>query len=165
MASNARLRSGVPPKANSTRRRADAGEWKVLPKVCERPVPEWPDFARAEGCALEKWAEVWRKPQAEMWHELGMVDIVAIYVKTLVDVGEDSMPTPQRLASLRQQADTLLLTPAAMRGCRYVIDGDEDHLKLKNVLALVERAKTGDDDEQVITRRFKTAQPVADDAE
>lgn len=83
----ARTVSGPPPDPNSLRsaRAAEAGGWKTLPaEGYGGPVPEWP-LTEATPREDDLWGDLWAKPQAVMWAELGQELEVALFCRTLAE--------------------------------------------------------------------------------
>jgi hypothetical protein len=83
----ARTVSGPPPDPNSLRsaRAAEAGGWRTLPaEGCTGPVPEWP-LTEATPREETLWADLWAKPQAVMWAEMGQELEVALFCRTLAE--------------------------------------------------------------------------------
>lgn len=83
----ARTVSGPPPDPNSLRqaRAAEAGGWKTLPaEGYGGEVPEWP-LTEATPREETLWADLWAKPQAVMWAELGQALEVALFCRTLAE--------------------------------------------------------------------------------
>lgn len=79
--------SGPAPDPNALRRdrKTDAAGWRVLP-ADGRPddAPEWPLTEPADR-ERDVWDDLWEKPQAVMWEELGQALEVALFVRTLVE--------------------------------------------------------------------------------
>jgi hypothetical protein len=64
---------------------AEAGGWKTLPaEGYSGEVPEWP---LTEPTPREQaiWGDLWAKPQAVMWAELGQALEVALFCRTLAE--------------------------------------------------------------------------------
>lgn len=79
--------SGPPPDPNSLRqaRAAEAGGWKTLPaEGYAGPLPEWP-LTEATPREEDIWGDLWAKPQAVMWAELGQALEVALFCRTLAE--------------------------------------------------------------------------------
>ncbi|MEV7584402.1 hypothetical protein [Streptomyces erythrochromogenes] len=79
--------SGPAPDPNALRRdrKTDAAGWRTLPadgRVAE--VPDWP-LTEATDREHEVWLDLWEKPQALMWEELGQALEVALFVRTLAE--------------------------------------------------------------------------------
>lgn len=83
----ARTVSGPPPDPNSLRqaRAAEAGGWKTLPaEGYAGPVPDWP-LTEATPREDVLWADLWVKPQALVWAEMGQELEVALFCRTLAE--------------------------------------------------------------------------------
>ena len=141
----ARSRSGPPPDPNALRRdRADDAGWVTLPadgfkgEVPEFPLPAisiydiyWVDKERVkefDGDATEAlherevalWADLWRKPQAEMWSQLGLTYEVAAYVRGYIESTSAESNAGLKTAVLRMAAEIGLSLPG-MHGLRWKI--------------------------------------------
>jgi hypothetical protein len=116
----ARVRSGPAPDPNALHRERDSAEWSVLPAQ-GRPgaPPAWP-LTRASNRELGIWGELWAKPQAVKWEELGQEYEVALYVRRLM-VAEKKNAPATAMTALRQLADSLGLTTPGMRCNRWRI--------------------------------------------
>jgi len=83
--------------------------------------PAWP-LSRASKRERELWRRAWRRPQALVWEQLGVEELVAFYVRTLARA-----EAPDSAIGLgtqvRQLADSLGLTPAGLRMHRWRILG------------------------------------------
>lgn len=117
----ARARSGPPPDPNALRRRPrDAGEWWTLPADGrEGDPPTWP-LSRVKKRELEVWTDLWRKPQAVAWEQLGQNYEVAMYVRRLVQA-EAPMAMPALGTLVRQLGEALGLTIPGMARNRWKI--------------------------------------------
>lgn len=118
----ARVVSGPPPDPNALRRdrKDDRGSWTMLPAEGRpgRP-PLWP-LADATPREADVWSELWEKPQAIMWEQLGQVLEVALFTRTLVEAEQpDSRVDVRKLA--RQYLDSLGLSVAGMLRNRWKI--------------------------------------------
>lgn len=133
----ARRGAGAKPDPSALRRdRKDDAEWLVLPREgYQGPIPRYPlpdevdpdtgAFNQARKLAEAKlWREVWRKPQATVWSELGMVHDVAIYVRGLYESGLPGASAGLRTWALRAGAE-LGLTLPGMLALRWVYAEDE----------------------------------------
>ncbi|MEU6295020.1 hypothetical protein [Streptomyces erythrochromogenes] len=79
--------SGPAPDPNALRRerKTDAAGWRALPADGRPgPAPEWP-LTEATEREHDVWLDLWEKPQAVMWEELGQVLEVALFVRTLAE--------------------------------------------------------------------------------
>lgn len=117
----ARARSGPPPDPNALRRRQhNAGEWWTLPADGRAgDPPKWP-LTRAKKRELDVWADLWAKPQAVAWEQLGQDYEVAMYVRRLVQA--ETPYAPPALGTLvRQLGEALGLTIPGMARNRWKI--------------------------------------------
>ncbi|MEU3620614.1 hypothetical protein ABZ725_51520 [Streptomyces sp. NPDC006872] len=83
----ARAVSGPAPDPRSLRssRAADKGGWRTLPAEGRgAPAPEWPLTTPADR-ELDLWDELWSKPQAVAWEDMGQELEVALFVRTLAE--------------------------------------------------------------------------------
>jgi hypothetical protein len=89
-----------------------AGQWDGEP-------PAWPlDFrTEREG---DVWVELWRKPQAAMWDQLGQALEVALFVRLLVAAEQPDAKT-ELIKTLRQYLDSLGLSVQGMLRNRWKI--------------------------------------------
>jgi hypothetical protein len=110
----ARSTSGPAPDPNALRRdrRTDAAAWVDLPRVCEKPAPEWP-LEGATDRETVVWERLWAYPQAAQWHELGLADEVALYVRYFVEAEQPGAKAAVRTL-VRQHQDLLGLSTAGM---------------------------------------------------
>lgn len=118
----ARTVSGPPPDPNSLRqmRAAEAGGWKTLPaEGYAGPVPEWP-LTEATPREENIWADLWAKPQAVMWAELGQSLEVALFCRTLAEAERpDARADIKKM--VRGYLDSLGLSVAGMLRNRWKI--------------------------------------------
>ena len=145
----ARARSGPPADPNALRRdRKDDREWVSLPaegfagEVPVFPLPRIPVYnvyfadkervKEFDSDATEErwesetglWAELWAKPQAFMWDQLGLKFQVAAYVRAYLEsVGPDSN-AGLKTAALRMEAE-LGLSTVGMGQLRWKFSADE----------------------------------------
>lgn len=157
MPAAARSAQGIVKPTNARGRGKDAAEWKTIPREVAKAVPPWPEGFEAEPQMLSKWDEMWHKPQANVWHEIGMYEQVAVYVQLLFNVAYNGMPPAPLIGQLNRMSDALLLTPAALRAQRYTIEASEDGNGIVQTLTLIanERAQR--------ESRIKRA-PIADES-
>ncbi|MFJ4863410.1 hypothetical protein [Streptomyces sp. NPDC088748] len=83
----ARAVSGPAPDPNALRRerKTDAAGWRTLPADGRMgDPPAWP-LTEATEREQDVWLDLWEKPQAVMWEELGQVLEVALFVRTLAE--------------------------------------------------------------------------------
>jgi hypothetical protein len=79
--------SGPAPDPNALRRnrKSDAAGWRTLPAAGrEGEPPEWP-LTEATDREWDVWGDLWEKPQAVMWEEMGQSLEVALFVRTLAE--------------------------------------------------------------------------------
>lgn len=111
---------GPPPKDPSQRRRRSPkpGFEQLPPEGRVAPAPEWP-FGEPSAAEAAKWEELWRLPQAIKWEQMHCEDIVALYVRTLVQAVvslDDKLMT-----QCRQLDRNLGLSPKAMRDLQWEV--------------------------------------------
>lgn len=132
----ARARSGPPPDPNALRRdRMDDAGWTTLPAAgYQGDVPAFPlpknliydvyymdkerireldtdatEAARDAEVAL--WDELWAKPQAQQWADLGLKYEVAAYVRAYLESNASDAPAALKTAALRMSAEIGLSLP------------------------------------------------------
>lgn len=145
----ARRNSGPPPDPAALRRdRKDDASWVTLPAegfqgdVPEFPLPRAVQFDtyfedgkkvtepdQAETLAVweaeqELWGELWRKPQAAMWAQLGMTYEVAAYVRAFLESVRADASAGLKTAVLRMSAEIGLSLPG-MHSMRWKFSEDE----------------------------------------
>jgi hypothetical protein len=101
-------------------RAAEAGGWKTLPADgYAGPVPEWP-LTEATPREEDIWADLWAKPQAVMWAELGQALEVALFCRTLAEAERpDARADIKKM--VRGYLDSLGLSVAGMLRNRWKI--------------------------------------------
>jgi len=118
----ARTVSGPPPDPNSLRqaRAAEAGGWKTLPaEGYDGPLPEWP-LTEATPRERDIWGDLWSKPQAVMWAELGQDLEVALFCRTLAEAEQpDARADIKKM--VRGYLDSLGLSVSGMLRNRWKI--------------------------------------------
>ena len=132
----ARARSGPAPDPMALRRdRTDDAGWIVLPAAgYQGDVPEFPlpknliyDVYRVDGERIREldheatdaareaevalWTELWAKPQASQWAELGLKYEVAAYVRAYLESNAADAPAALKTAALRMSAEIGLSLP------------------------------------------------------
>lgn len=118
----ARVVSGPAPDPTALRRDrpADAAGWRTLPAEGRTgAAPEWPltDETVRE---WDLWVELWARPQAVMWAELGQDFEVALFVRTLAEAeNPESRVDVKKLA--RTYLDSLGLSVQGMLRNRWKI--------------------------------------------
>ncbi|MFJ9662827.1 hypothetical protein ACIRPR_33370 [Streptomyces griseoflavus] len=127
----ARTVSGPPPDPNSLRqmKAAEVGGWKTLPADgYAGPVPEWP-LTEATPREEAIWADLWAKPQAVMWAELGQALEVALFCRTLAEAERpDARADIKKM--VRGYLDSLGLSVAGMLRNRWRIAPSADAVVL-----------------------------------
>lgn len=120
----ARVRSGPARDPNAIRRNRDRdGGFEILPASGrEGDPPPWP-FGTPRKFERERWAEVWRTPQAIMWERLGMEVPVAIYVRSLAEASKPGA-SAMKMNNLLRQIDTLGLSQGGLDRNRWRIVDD-----------------------------------------
>lgn len=83
----------------------------------------WPLDGKTPG-EVKLWRALWRKPQAEVWAELGLTYQVAHYCRTYLAATEPGAPASLTTAVLRQE-DTLGLSTVGLAALRWRIPRDE----------------------------------------
>lgn len=132
----ARARSGPPPDPNALRRdRMDDAGWTTLPAAgYQGDVPDFPlpknliydvyymDKERireldtdateaARDAEVTLWDELWAKPQAQQWADLGLKYEVAAYVRAYLESNASDAPAALKTAALRMSAEIGLSLP------------------------------------------------------
>jgi hypothetical protein len=128
--------SGPPPDPNALRRRrpSDAAGWKTLPAEGRTgPLPEWP-LSESTDREWNLWAELWEKPQAVMWEEMGQALEVALFVRTLAEAERpDARVDIKKM--IRGYLDSLGLSVSGMNRNRWriapVMDTEADVVPLE----------------------------------
>lgn len=108
------------PNALDTSRRKDTSGLIELPAGDRLdPPPEWP-LGDQTAVEIDMWARYWRKPQAQYWLDLGMVEVVALFVRQFCEAA-----TPKNSAENRKAAQSFVsmlgLTGPALKAAGYVI--------------------------------------------
>lgn len=121
----ARPRSGPPADPTALRRdRKDDKEWVTLPaEGFTGVVPAFP-LAEALEAETAMWAELWEKPQAFMWSQLGLENQVATYVRNFLKATAHDAAVGWMTPVLRQEAE-LGLSTVGMGQLRWKIAVDE----------------------------------------
>lgn len=119
----ARLRSGPAPDPNALRRDRDGKDWVKLDGPLDRPAPPWPtEFGAANEAELGLWKRLWEtKPQARVWAADHCEEMVALYVRILIDASDPTAPAA-RATQAKQLAESLLLTTPALLAARYTVN-------------------------------------------
>ena len=116
---------GPPPKPASERRRRNApiANTTRLPARRDGSTPRWP-LSKARPGELAKWRRLWELPQAVYWERVRCEDVVARYVRTVIDAEEPDAPMSVRKAA-QDLEDRLGLNPMAMLRLRLEVAADE----------------------------------------
>lgn len=118
----ARAVSGPPPDPRSLRstKAIDKGGWRTLPaEGREGEPPEWPLTTAAER-ELDLWDDLWSKPQAVAWEDMGQELEVALFVRTLAEAERaDARVDVKKM--VRGYLDSLGLSVAGMNRNRWKI--------------------------------------------
>ncbi|MFE0270824.1 hypothetical protein ACFWZY_01590 [Streptomyces sp. NPDC058992] len=118
----ARVVSGPAPDPNALRRnrKDDRSSWTMLPAEGRPgPPPAWP-LSEPSAREQDMWSELWEKPQALMWEQLGQVLEVALFTRTLIEAEQvDAKVDVRKLA--RQYLDSLGLSVQGMLRNRWKI--------------------------------------------
>ncbi|MGW2260284.1 hypothetical protein ACWCXE_21080 [Streptomyces sp. NPDC001780] len=118
----ARAVSGPAPDPRSLRstKTADKSGWRTLPAEGRgRPAPEWPLTTAAER-ELDLWDDLWGKPQAVAWEDMGQELEVALFVRTLAEAERaDGRVDVKKM--VRSYLDSLGLSVAGMNRNRWKV--------------------------------------------
>lgn len=135
-----RAGGGRPPSAVSRRRDRAKAAGVVSPTLSRRgslvvePIdgttllpawgrggnpPAWP-LSKASARERQVWRREWKRPQAVAWEALGLEELVAAYVRTLVRFEEPASPVGLG-TQVRQLADSLGLSAPGLRMLRWRI--------------------------------------------
>jgi len=120
-----RARSGPAPDPNALRRdRKDDAGWVTLPADGYDGVkPAFP-LQGASGFELDLWDELWCKPQAFMWANLGLERQVAAYVRAYAESVLADASAGLKTAVLRMESELGISVPG-MHSLRWKIDDVE----------------------------------------
>lgn len=114
--------SGPAPDPNALRRNrpSDAAGWKTLPAEGRTgEPPEWP-LSEATPRELVLWDELWAKPQAVVWEDLGQDLEVALFARTLAEAEKpDARVDVKKM--VRPYLDSLGLSVSGMLRNRWRI--------------------------------------------
>ncbi|MGW3627294.1 hypothetical protein [Streptomyces sp. NPDC000880] len=114
--------SGPAPDPNALRRnrKTDQAGWRTLPADGRTgELPEWP-LTEATDREWDIWTDLWAKPQAEMWEDLGQVLEVALFARTLAEAEKpDARVDVKKM--VRPYLDSLGLSVAGMLRNRWRI--------------------------------------------
>ncbi len=118
----ARPVSGPAPDPNALRRTrpSDQSRWTMLPAEGRQGNPPWWPLTEANERERVLWDELWERPQAVMWDQLGQTLEVALFVRTLAESEQPgSILASRQLA--RQSMESLGLTVQGMLRNRWKI--------------------------------------------
>lgn len=122
-----RVVSGPPPDPNALRRNrpGDAAGWRTLPaEGPSAPPPSWPLVSHPDPIMAareaELWDDLWRRPQAEAWADLGQDYEVGMYVRKLAEA-EQPRASVELQKVVRQYLDSLGLSVQGMLRNRWKI--------------------------------------------
>ncbi|WP_241193093.1 hypothetical protein [Streptomyces sp. ADI98-10] len=114
--------SGPPPDPRSLKSAAsmDKGGWRTLPAEGRGgEPPEWP-LTEAADRELDLWDDMWAKPQAVAWEDMGQELEVALFVRTLAEAERaDARVDVKKM--VRGYLDSLGLSVAGMNRNRWKI--------------------------------------------
>lgn len=118
----ARSVSGPAPDPRSLRssKAMDKGGWRTLPAEGRGgPAPEWP-LTTASERELDLWDELWAKPQAVAWEDMGQELEAALFVRTLAEAERaDGRVDVKKM--VRGYLDSLGLSVAGMNRNRWKV--------------------------------------------
>lgn len=118
----ARAVSGPAPDPRSLRstKAQDKGGWRTLPaEGRQAPAPEWP-LTTASDRELDLWDDLWAKPQAVAWEDMGQELEVALFVRTLAEAERaDGRVDVKKM--VRGYLDSLGLSVAGMNRNRWKV--------------------------------------------
>lgn len=118
----ARAVSGPAPDPRSLKsaQAMDKGGWRTLPaEGREGDAPEWPLTTPADR-ELDLWDDMWSKPQATAWEDMGQELEVALFVRTLAEAERaDARVDVKKM--VRSYLDSLGLSVAGMNRNRWKI--------------------------------------------
>ncbi|MGW1278027.1 phage terminase small subunit [Streptomyces tsukubensis] len=146
--------SGPPPDPNALRRnrKSDASGWRTLPAEGRTgPVPEWP-LTEPTDREHDLWVDLWEKPQACAWEDLGQALEVALFVRTLAEAERpDARVDVKKM--VRSYLDSLGLSVAGMLRNRWkVAPGPEADAPADLQAAVVPRRRSARDRFKVVPR-------------
>ncbi len=123
----ARAVSGPPPDPRSMRsaKSMEKGGWRTLPAEGRTgDAPEWP-LTEAADRELDLWDDLWAKPQAVAWEDMGQELEVALFVRTLAEAERvDARVDVKKM--VRGYLDSLGLSVAGMNRNRWKIAPSAD---------------------------------------
>ncbi len=122
----ARVASGPPPDPNALRRnrKSDAAGWRTLPAEGRPgPPPKFP-LVDVQPREWDLWRDLWSRPQAVMWEEMGQAYEVALLVRNLSEAEQPGARADVQKV-VRQYMDSLGLTVQGMLRNRWKVDQAE----------------------------------------
>ncbi|MDX3405536.1 hypothetical protein PV708_04760 [Streptomyces sp. ME02-6977A] len=118
----ARAVSGPAPDPTSLRssKAMDKGGWRTLPAEGRgEPAPEWP-LTTPSDREMELWEDLWAKPQAVAWEDMGQELEVALACRTLAEAERaDGRVDVKKM--VRGYLDSLGLSVAGMNRNRWKV--------------------------------------------
>lgn len=112
------------PKHDPANRRKRVGPVLLPAEGRKGPAPMWPLQTKVTAEELAHWSRLWSKPQAVMWEQQDLSEMVARYCRMAVEASK-----PDATAALHSQVtmmeDRLGLSPRAMRMLLWQIAPDE----------------------------------------
>lgn len=162
LGTNAARFNGPPPDPNSLRSAKRGAEWTRIPRNARegQDTPDWPVFLSEPSMEeLAFWAELWKKPQAVFWLRDGMIQAVAMYVRTYISSMQPGGFVTEKTAAHRQ-ADALLLTTPALLAAKVLIvepEGESEQSATISSHPAVAQATSS------VRSRFTVVTPSSDD--
>lgn len=125
----ARRNAGRSPDPDALRRdRKDDASWVTLPvEGFQGDVPDWP-LSYASEFEIGLWEKLWRKPQAVMWHKLGLELQLAAYARAFYESTSRDAVSGLKTAVLRMEGELGLSLPG-MHSLRWKFSEDELSVK------------------------------------
>ena len=117
---------GPAPKPASQRRRTNAPMANTVTLPSEGRTgraPAWP-LSKMRAGEKARWDRLWSLPQALMWERIGCAEVVARYVRVVVDAEKADASAAVRKTAADLE-DRLGLTPMSMLRLRWEIVADE----------------------------------------
>lgn len=112
------------PKFNPSNAKPRVGPLLLPAGGRKGPTPKWPIEPPADAEEKAHWARLWRKPQAVVWEQQELHEVVARYCRIAVAATKrDAYASVMAQASSLE--DRLGLTPRAMRMLLWQIAPDE----------------------------------------
>lgn len=119
MPSGGHSRSGPAPDPTSFRSAAagSSGGWTRMETPPDTP-PAWPMGTPTEAESAE-WASLWTRPAASLWERFGLVNDVAVHVRTLIAFAANGYANAALGGLVARQADNLGITVAGAARNRW----------------------------------------------